>query len=88
VAIKAWLIGDAVNLETLAHLLPEGDTRVVHDAERDAYYLTSPEIDNPPEGQAYYHVAKERDIVNTCGSVIFRRPPFRRFRLRSSVLLG
>ncbi|MCV7277294.1 hypothetical protein [Mycolicibacter arupensis] len=58
-AIKAWLIGDAVNLETLAHLLPEGDTRVVHDAERDAYYLTSPEIDNPPEGQAYYHVAKE-----------------------------
>ena len=30
----------------------------------------------------------KRDIVNTCGSVIFRRPPFRRFRLRSSVLLG
>ncbi|MFL0179630.1 hypothetical protein [Mycobacterium sp. SMC-15] len=56
--IKAWLDGDPADLDALARLLPDGDTRVVHDAERDGYYLTAPEIDNPPTGQAYYEVAK------------------------------
>jgi hypothetical protein len=26
-----------------------GDVRVVHDGDNDAYYMTAPEIDNPPE---------------------------------------
>jgi hypothetical protein len=56
---KAWLEGDPHDLQVLAHLLADGDTCVVHDAEKDAYYLTAPEIDDPPAGAQFYEVAKK-----------------------------
>jgi hypothetical protein len=47
---KAWLEGHPVDLAAVAALLPEGDVRVVRDADNEGrYYLTAPEIDNPPE---------------------------------------
>lgn len=57
--IKAWLKGDLCDLQRLAVLLAEGDVRVIHDPDRDAYYLTASEIDRPPDGVAYYDVARE-----------------------------
>lgn len=47
--IKAWLQGEKSDLQALARLLVDIDARVVHDASEDAYYLSAPEIDNPPE---------------------------------------
>jgi hypothetical protein len=55
--LKAWLEGDEADLQVLTRLLPEGDIRVVHDPDEDAYYLTAPDIDNPPSGTAFYEVA-------------------------------
>ncbi len=56
--MKAWLEGDLHDLQMLAHLLAEGDTRVIRDPEKGAYYLTAPEIDKPPSGTAFYEAAK------------------------------
>lgn len=65
---KAWLEGDPHDLRVLAQLLTDGDTRVVHDAEKDAYYLTAPEIDSPPSGTAFYEAAKKLvTLVNGFG---------------------
>jgi hypothetical protein len=63
VTIKAWLEGNAFDLQDLAAaLLASGDVRVVRDeaieTQADAYYLTAPEIDSPPAGKAYYEVAQ------------------------------
>jgi hypothetical protein len=55
VIVKAWLDGDRIDLETLAELLPAGDTRVV--AHGDGYYLTAVEIDNRPAGVPSSEVA-------------------------------
>ncbi len=46
---KAWLEGHQFDLEDLAEQLAVGDVRVVRDETENAYYLTSREIDNPPE---------------------------------------
>lgn len=47
---KAWLEGHPADLAALADLLPDGDVRVIRDDDDgDRYYLTAPEIDNPPE---------------------------------------
>jgi hypothetical protein len=61
VTTKAWLEGHQFDLEDLAQLLATGDVRVVRDpdaADDNAYYLTAPEIDNPPEGTTFYDVAQ------------------------------
>jgi hypothetical protein len=58
VTTKAWLEGHQFDLEDLAQLLATGDVRVVHDADEDGYYLTAPEIDNPPQGATFYEVAQ------------------------------
>jgi hypothetical protein len=55
VIVKAWLDGHHIDLETLADLLPAGDTRVVRDG--DGYYLTAAEIDGRPAGVPFYEVA-------------------------------
>lgn len=57
--IKAWLEGDLHDLQALAQLLTQGDICVTHDADKDAYYLTAPEIDYPPSGTAFYEAAKK-----------------------------
>lgn len=46
--MKAWLEGDEIDLRALTRLLAEDDVRVIHDPDEGAYYLTAPEIDNPP----------------------------------------
>jgi hypothetical protein len=56
--IKAWLEGHEFDLQDLAELLAEGDVRVVHDPDQDAYCLTAPEIDNPTDGTTFYDVAQ------------------------------
>lgn len=48
-AVKAWLEGHQFDLQDVAEMLSDGNVRVLHDAEEDAYYLTAPEIDNPPQ---------------------------------------
>jgi hypothetical protein len=47
--IKAWLDGAQPDLEELARLWAEGDVRIARDTSEDAYYLTAPEISNPPD---------------------------------------
>jgi hypothetical protein len=68
--IKAWLEGQQFDLQDLAELLAEGHVRVVHDDAEDAYYLTAPEIDNPPAGSEFYDVAQRLLIhINGIGRV-------------------
>ena len=55
VIVKAWLEGHHIDLETLADVIPAGDTRVVRDD--DGYYLTAAEIDDRPAGVPFYEVA-------------------------------
>lgn len=47
--VKAWLDGDRFDLETLAYLFAVGKVQVVYDDDRNSYYLTAPDIDNPSE---------------------------------------
>lgn len=49
VTVKAWLNGDRPDLEALAALFADGPVRVLRETADGAYYLTAPEIDNPPE---------------------------------------
>lgn len=85
--VKAWLEGDIHDLQTLERLLDDGDTRVIHDPEKDAYYLTAPEIDNPPSGTAFYEMAKELIArVNGFGRVA--DPGFRLVRLSGAFSEG
>jgi hypothetical protein len=53
---KVWLEGHPFDLQALAELLPSGDTRVVR--EDDQFYLTSSDIENPPDRVKPYVVAK------------------------------
>jgi hypothetical protein len=55
VIVKAWLDGDRIDLDTLAEVLPAGDTWVACDD--DGFYLTAAEIDNRPAGVRFYEVA-------------------------------
>jgi len=58
--MKAWLEGDEIDVRALTQLFYEGDIRVLHDADEDAYYLTAPEIDNPPADTKFYDAAQTR----------------------------
>jgi hypothetical protein len=80
VLVKAWLQGHQFDLEDLAELLAEGDVRVVHDDAEDAYYLTSPEIDNPPEAGRFDKPA-ERLIVRINGLGRAKSADFRPVKL-------
>lgn len=53
---KAWLEGHEFDLQDLAKLLPDGETRVIH--EDDRYYLASSAIDNPSDGESFHEVAR------------------------------
>lgn len=65
---KVWLEGHLFDLQDLASLLASGDTRVVR--EGDEFYLTSFDIDNPPQGVEYYRAAEQVLIsVNGLGRV-------------------
>ena len=64
--VKAWLEGHQFGLEDLAQLLATGDVRVVQDTDEDGYYLTAPEIDNPPETNRF-DIPAERLIVRANG---------------------
>jgi hypothetical protein len=66
VTVKAWLEGHQFDLEDLAQLLATGDVRVVQDTDEDGYYLTAPEIDNPPETNRF-DIPAERLIVRANG---------------------
>ena len=67
---KAWLEGHQFDLEDLAELLATGDVRVVHDADEDAYYLSATGMDNPPEGTAFYDIARRLlTYINAVGRV-------------------
>jgi hypothetical protein len=68
VTVKAWLEGHQFDLDHLAQLFPTGDIRVMRDGDR--YYLTSPQIDNPPAGTKNYEVAQRLIAhVNGYGSL-------------------
>ncbi|GAB3228705.1 hypothetical protein [Mycolicibacterium hippocampi] len=56
--MKAWLDGVAADLELLAELFAEGDIRVVRDGAD--YYLTAPDIDNPPPDTRFHSAATAR----------------------------
>jgi hypothetical protein len=72
-AMKAWLTGHEFDLQDLVELLPSGDVRVVQ--EGNGYYLTAPEIDNPPEGMAF-HDAAARLITRFNGLARVKNPSF------------
>jgi hypothetical protein len=87
VTVKAWLEGDIHDLQALERLLDDGDPRVVRDPDREAYYLTAPEIDNPPSGRAFYETAKELIArINGFGRVA--DPGFRPVRLSGAFSEG
>ena len=69
VTTKAWLEGHRFDLETLATLLPSGDVRVIEENEK--YYLSSPQLDNPPPGETFFDVARELlTLVNGIGALM------------------
>ncbi|WP_280256948.1 hypothetical protein [Nocardia abscessus] len=69
VAMKAWLEGERVSLCSLAELLPEGDIRIAGEDVR--YYLSSPMIDEPREGETFYEAAQRLLVVaNGLGRVM------------------
>jgi len=78
VTAKAWLEGHQFDLDDLAELLATGDVRVVR--EDDAYYLTAPEIDNPPEAGRFDKPA-ERLMGNINGLGRVRSADFRPVKL-------
>ena len=73
--MKAWLTGHEFDLQDLVDLLPSGDVRVVREDDDDDFYLTSPEIDNPPEGMAF-HDAAEQLITKINGLARVKNPSF------------
>jgi hypothetical protein len=78
VTVKAWLEGHQFDLQDLAELLSSGDVRVVR--EDDRYYLTSPGIDNPPQGATYFNVAASL-LTHINGLARVKNPSFRPVRL-------
>ena len=82
---NAWLDGHQFDLQDLAELLSLGDVRVVR--EDDSYYLTSPEIDHPPQGATFYEVAASLLAhVNGLGRV--KNPSFRPVELNGKYTEG
>ena len=76
--VKAWLDGHQFDLEDLAYLLPTGDVRVIKEGDR--YYLSAPELDNPPQGKQFYEVAPDAlNRVNAIGRL--NRPEFQPVKL-------
>lgn len=57
--VKAWLDGHPHDLQDLVDLFSEGDIRVIHDDQEDAYYLTAPAINDPPERGGFDQPAEE-----------------------------
>ena len=55
--------------------------------EGDRYYLTSPEIDNPPAGTQFYEVAA-RLIIQINGIAHAKDPSFRSVRLSDTYTDG
>lgn len=47
-----------VDLQALTRLFDEGDVRVLHDAEDDAFYLTAPGVDNQTDGGSIFDAAQ------------------------------
>jgi hypothetical protein len=82
---KIWLDGDPFDLDDLAELLPSGDVRVVREGEE--FYLTSPDIDNPREGQRHDEVA-ETLIARINGIGAVRYSNFRPVALRGTYTEG
>jgi hypothetical protein len=80
VTIKAWLEGHEFDLENLAELLAAGDVRVVRDDAENAYYLTAPEIGNPPDVNRF-DIPAERLIVRVNGLGRARSADFRPVKL-------
>jgi len=78
VTVKAWLDGHQFDLEDLVYLLPTGDVRVIKEGDR--YYLSAPELDNPPQGKQFYEVAPDAlNRVNAIGRL--NRPEFQPVKL-------
>lgn len=73
---KAWLVGDEMDLQVLVRLLVDDGVRVLHDPDEGAYYLTAPEIDDPPVGTPFYDVATNL-IVRLNGLGRLADPGFR-----------
>ncbi|MGN2640593.1 hypothetical protein ACTD5D_31375 [Nocardia takedensis] len=59
--MKAWLEGELASLRLLASFLPDGDLWIAE--EGGSYYLSSPLIDEPPEGETFYAVARKLLLV-------------------------
>jgi hypothetical protein len=57
VTTKAWLAGHRFDLETLATHLSSGDVRVIE--ENENFYLSAPQLDNPPPGKTFFGIARE-----------------------------
>jgi hypothetical protein len=69
VTTKAWLAGDQFDLETGATLLTVGDIRVIKEGEK--FYLSAPQLDNPPPGKEFHEVARELLVrVNGVGRLM------------------
>ena len=77
---KAWLEGHQFDLEDLAEQLAARDVRVVRDETENAYYLSAPEIDNPPEAGQFNKPA-ERLIVRINGVGRTKSADFRPVKL-------
>lgn len=75
---KAILTGDQPDLQALVDQWAVGDVRVVADGDR--FYLTAPEIDNPPNGKTCHDVAKQV-IVRVNGLARVRNSSFRPVQL-------
>jgi hypothetical protein len=60
--------GPRFDLEALARLLPSGDVSVIEENEK--FYLSSPQIDNPPPGKTFFDVARELLAFVNCVGVL------------------
>lgn len=80
--VKVWLDGHQSDLEALAQVFSTGETRVVREDHR--YYLTSPAIDNPPEGTKPYIVAGQL-LVTLNGLCAVHHEDFRPVALAGAV---
>jgi hypothetical protein len=79
VSIKAWLDGQDVDLECLAVLFPYGGRDFWVGQQGGRYYLSAPELDNPPEGVRHLKVA-EGLVATANGYACILYPEFRPVR--------
>jgi hypothetical protein len=83
----AWLEGNPADLQDLANLLASGQSDVQLAHEGDAYYLTAPTIDNPPEGTTFYDAAR-RVIDHINGLARVMNPSIQAVRLSGRYTQG